>query len=419
MSSSAPAARSSLPTRPHVEWAWWRRIRIFGRLSRVTIHADPVHRGWLVNFPRRRHPSCIAKIVPNLPALRYALGLWQGGGVLLGEARGGSGVSETFQASQTGKARELRLLAFLLLRLLDEFLDHPVALQLGNMVDEQHAVRVVDFMLQGGRHKPLRLNFLWRSVAIEIAGADARRPLDLFVIFGDRQAAFLVNRLLLRRPDDLRIDKKLRLRRLALLGEIEHDDALGDADLNRGETDSRRVMHGLDHLVHQLAQGVVDGLYRLARLAQPRVGQNDDRTNGHGRRTREGRVIKVGLWRVNCVLVSFATSNRLCSLSWTRSSPFSAFIRSRRARPWPPACWRRWRCCGSSLALRERSAREKTRAPARAKRRRASRRSAAPAPNSAAGCRAWPRSWVRARPILLVSSPKGSTRAARGPAPAL
>ncbi len=79
------------------------------------------------------------------------------------------------------------------------------------------------------------------------------RPLDLLVIFRDRQAAFFVFRSLFRLPDDLRIDEHLGLVIILLLRQIHGDDALGDADLDRRKPDAGRVVHGLEQVIDQLA----------------------------------------------------------------------------------------------------------------------------------------------------------------------
>ena len=59
--------------------------------------------------------------------------------------------------------------------------------------------------------RPARLDLARLAVEVEIFDLHLRRPLDLLVIFRDRQAALLVGRLLFRRPGDLRIDEDLRL----------------------------------------------------------------------------------------------------------------------------------------------------------------------------------------------------------------
>ena len=57
---------------------------------------------------------------------------------------------------------------------LGEFLDDAVALELGHMVDEQHAVDVVDLVLQAGRQQALGLDLVRLAVEIEIFDLDLR-----------------------------------------------------------------------------------------------------------------------------------------------------------------------------------------------------------------------------------------------------
>ena len=173
-------------------------------------------------------------------------------------------------------------MAFGALGHLGEFLGHPVALELGDVVDEQHAVEMVDLVLQHRRQQTLGEDLLLLAVAIDETRAHARRPFDLFVIFGDRQAAFLIDAALFRRPDNLGIDEILRMFWLFDLRGIDDDqpDRLGELD--RGEADAGRLVHCLDHVIHQLAQLVVDALDRRADEAQLRIGQSDDGAQGHG-----------------------------------------------------------------------------------------------------------------------------------------
>ena len=66
------------------------------------------------------------------------------------------------------------------------------------MVDEQHAVEVVDLVLQAGREQAVGLDLVRLALEVEIFDLDLRRALDLLVEFRDRQAALLVGRLLVR-----------------------------------------------------------------------------------------------------------------------------------------------------------------------------------------------------------------------------
>ena len=86
--------------------------------------------------------------------------------------------------------------------------------------------------------------------------------------------------------EDLRVDEdagladRLALFRLLLL-KVDHQHALGNADLDGGEADSGRGVHRVEHVVDQPAQIVVDLVNRLGDLAQTRVRNFDDRENGH------------------------------------------------------------------------------------------------------------------------------------------
>ena len=83
----------------------------------------------------------------------------------------------------------------------------------------------------------------------------------------------------------MRIDQNERLRfglLVLALGDVDHGEPAGDADLDGGETDAGRVVHGLQHVVHEAAEIVVDALHRRTLQAQLAVGQGDDVELGHG-----------------------------------------------------------------------------------------------------------------------------------------
>ena len=162
-----------------------------------------------------------------------------------------------------------------------EFLDHTVALELGDVVDEKNAIEMVDLVLQNGGEQALGQDLALLALAVEGAGAHGRRPVDLGVIFRNGKATLLVGRALLGRPDDFGIDEHLRVGRLFLLRRVDHQKTDGFGDLDRRESHARRIMHGFDHVVDQLAQIVVDALDLFADETQLGVGQSDDRSEGH------------------------------------------------------------------------------------------------------------------------------------------
>ena len=67
--------------------------------------------------------------------------------------------------------------------------------------------------------------------------------------------------------------------------EIDHRDALGHADLDRREADAARVLHGIEHVVHEALERAVDLRHGLGHQLQPRIGRLDELEYGHGGRT--------------------------------------------------------------------------------------------------------------------------------------
>src|SRR5690606_41891436 len=62
----------------------------------------------------------------------------------------------------------------LVLGQLPELAHHHVALELGDVVDEQHAVQVVDLVLEAGRHQPVGFQRPLLAVAVEIGDRHRR-----------------------------------------------------------------------------------------------------------------------------------------------------------------------------------------------------------------------------------------------------
>jgi hypothetical protein len=100
-------------------------------------------------------------------------------------------------------------------------------------------------------------------------------------VLGHRQAALLVNGVLVRGLDDLGIGQHDRAGLDVLAVDVEHDDALQHADLRRGEPDAGRLVHRLQHVIHQLAHLGIDRGDRLGLLLETRIGRGEDGPNGH------------------------------------------------------------------------------------------------------------------------------------------
>ena len=83
--------------------------------------------------------------------------------------------------------------------------------------------------------------------------------------------------------EDLRVDEDARVLTTGsptlLLGllQVDHQDAPGHADLDRGEADARRRVHRLEHVRDERTHLVIDLLDRRGDLPQARIGDFDDR----------------------------------------------------------------------------------------------------------------------------------------------
>ena len=82
------------------------------------------------------------------------------------------------------------------------------------------------------------------------------------------QSAHLLNALFF---EDFRIHQRKRL--AAILGGVDDDHPARIVDLDRGQTDTRCLVHGLEHVVDQAAHAIVDRRHRLGDVAQTRVGE--------------------------------------------------------------------------------------------------------------------------------------------------
>src|SRR4051812_41074834 len=70
---------------------------------------------------------------------------------------------------------------------LGEFLDDAIALELGDVIDEQHAVEVVDLVLDAGGEQAPGFDLVRLAVEVEVANLHLRRPRHLLVVFRDRE----------------------------------------------------------------------------------------------------------------------------------------------------------------------------------------------------------------------------------------
>src|SRR5206468_7046864 len=148
-----------------------------------------------------------------------------------------------------------------------------LALVARGAVEDEHAVEMVDLVLDDARLEPAGLDLDRLAVLVARADADVDWALDIDDDAGQRQAALLHDLGLLAAPLDDRVDQRVD-GALGLDAVDEH--AVERADLRRRQADPDRLVHEPAHARDLLAQRVVEGV-DLARLrAQDRVAELAD-----------------------------------------------------------------------------------------------------------------------------------------------
>ncbi|MCY1449656.1 hypothetical protein D9M71_664080 [compost metagenome] len=111
------------------------------------------------------------------------------------------------------------------------------------------------------------------GLAVAVQGLDLHllRAVDVLVEARYRKAAFLVLVHLLGEGLELGVDEDQRLG--LVFRQVHHHHALVHIHLGGGEAYARCGVHGFEHVVDQLAHGVVHHCHRLGDGAKPRIGE--------------------------------------------------------------------------------------------------------------------------------------------------
>ena len=143
-----------------------------------------------------------------------------------------------------------------------------IALELGEIIDVQLAVEMVDLVLDTLRQQPLAGELEGLAFSVQRLDGGLAVPLDLVVMPRHRQAA-LLDQLGGLGGNDLGIDHH---NRRIFLGRAVHDgESQRDTDLGGCQSNARGVVHGLEHVVDQCLQVVVELFDRLADIAETRI----------------------------------------------------------------------------------------------------------------------------------------------------
>src|SRR5262245_54177547 len=163
------------------------------------------------------------------------------------------------------RVRSFRRGAF---RFLGGFFLQALALELGEIVDEQLAFEVVHLVLNADREHAFGIELEGLAVGVDRAHANHGRAVDEVVELRHGQAAFLGVSLTLG-PDDFGVDEAQRL--LAVDADIADKDALVNVDLGGRQPDPRGRVHRLEHVGHERFELGIEFCDRLRANSEARV----------------------------------------------------------------------------------------------------------------------------------------------------
>jgi len=192
------------------------------------------------------------------------------------------------------------------------------------MVDEHDAFEVVHLVLEACRHHAGEMLLVVVAIKVLILDRARGRAIDVCVDFGKREATFLIGRHFFAFRRDYRIDEYPRLFLGGRMGvlvsvvlaldrlsigifglKIDDEHTLGHRDLDRGQTDAWRIVHGFKHVLDEGFQFVVElfGFNRFGHEFEPGVRHFNDFADSHafdlvievvrGKRKRSIKVIEI------------------------------------------------------------------------------------------------------------------------------
>ena len=146
--------------------------------------------------------------------------------------------------------------------------DRLFALVLRRPVEDQHAVEVIDLVLDDPCLEPGRFDGAIVAVLVLRTNTNVNGALDVDEDAGDREAALLGRLGVVTGPLDLGVDER---HDRAVGAHAVDEQLLRDADLGGGEADAERVVHERGHAIDLVAERVVEAIDLSGPALQDRV----------------------------------------------------------------------------------------------------------------------------------------------------
>ena len=138
-------------------------------------------------------------------------------------------------------------------------------------------------MLGTSRPKPIEPLCVGFPVQTQPLHVDLCWPFHLTILLWNRQASLFICAQRLRGPGDAGVQKNHGCRCGPFLFDAIHNEqAAHHADLWRGQSDARCIIHGFKHILSQTLNRGRHFRNWHSQLFQARIGMDYDRTYGHG-----------------------------------------------------------------------------------------------------------------------------------------
>src|SRR6266853_3373894 len=158
--------------------------------------------------------------------------------------------------------------------------DHEITRRWAHTIEKQHTLEVVHLVLEGACEQPFSLHFNCSPLTILTAYDHMRGSWCRAVHHRQAEAPFV----LLDPPlsfDNLRVDEGHQRVGIAATRHIDHEQAEREPCLRSSQANTRCVVHGLNHIVDQALEGIVNGHNRLSLATQHRIGKCVDWQHRH------------------------------------------------------------------------------------------------------------------------------------------
>jgi len=159
-----------------------------------------------------------------------------------------------------------------------------LALFVGEMFHQKHAIEMVDLMLEDPAGEIIEFKIELVSLEIETPHMHLSRSQDLPVQSGNRETTF----------DERGFSPTLNNGRIdddtGCIIVIEDEEPLLYAHLRSGQTDTWRVVHGDEHVVHQLDERAVDAVDVGCSLLENGITDDANDMRSHNPRVASSRV---------------------------------------------------------------------------------------------------------------------------------